>query len=119
MVLQSLPFCQVNSQLISNVCTDALSAEKVRCTRYHPNIHLVIENTLLVLWAGKSTIFHYRYLQNKNLFLLLRRNSTTNLFNLICDWKMQSLDRCFNTAAFTLIGQSLTGIYQLSIAYGT
>lgn len=28
-MLMGLPFAQVNSQLISNVCTDALSAEKV------------------------------------------------------------------------------------------
>lgn len=82
-------------------------------------VHLIIENILLVLWAGKSPIFHYRYLQNKILFLLLRRNSTSSLFNLSCDWKMPLLDGCSNTAAFTLIGQSLSGISQLSLAYGT
>lgn len=50
----------MNSQLISNACIDALSAEKVRCTRY-PNIHLIIGNALLVLWEEKSAIFQYRY----------------------------------------------------------
>jgi hypothetical protein len=44
----------------------------------------------------------------------LRRNRTTNLFNLTCDWKMPSLDGCSNTAAFTLIEESLSGIYQLN-----
>jgi hypothetical protein len=37
-------FKQVNSQLISNVCTDALSAEKVIVTQYSmktPVVHLV------------------------------------------------------------------------------
>ncbi|GJN28893.1 hypothetical protein PR202_gb17065 [Eleusine coracana subsp. coracana] len=44
--------CKVNSQLISNACTDALSAEKVRSTRYHPNVILGEE-----VAASKLTIF--------------------------------------------------------------
>ena len=75
----------MNSQLISNVCTDALSAEKVRCAKYHPNISFV----WTFLWTEIRSVVSiidvwqaHNGNKEKHMLMLLKINSVAHLFNL-------------------------------------